>query len=131
MRYAVVNDGIVSNVILWDGESPIDENLVLIPSDQPFEIGWKYDGENFTPPEEIPIVPDEVSSRQFETQLYRSGILTMVEQWINNHPNPEIKISYQKSRSFLRADPMMQAGFNDLGFNEEMINQFFIDASKI
>lgn len=69
-RYAVVSSGVVSNVILWDGESgevdprpePIDGepwvpfsqsvggDLVNLPDDSPVGVGWLYDGESFEEP---------------------------------------------------------------------------------
>ena len=58
-HYAVVADGTVVNVIVWDGVQPYDpgEGLTLVPL--PYSegkdgvrrytggIGWDYDGENF------------------------------------------------------------------------------------
>lgn len=52
-RWAVVDDGIVVNLIVWDGESPwsppSDARVIEIPDDSPVDIGWSYDGSNFAP----------------------------------------------------------------------------------
>lgn len=51
--YAVVKDGIVINIVVWDGETewqPDDGEAVKI--DDVAGIGWLYDGKKFTPPPE-------------------------------------------------------------------------------
>jgi hypothetical protein len=49
-HYAIVQHGVVVNVVVWDGESPYnpDGELVLIDGLTPEPgIGWDYDGEKF------------------------------------------------------------------------------------
>lgn len=52
MTYAVVVDGLVVNVVLWDGESEFDApgQLVQIPDDTPAGVGWSFDGSTWTSP---------------------------------------------------------------------------------
>lgn len=54
MTYAIVNNGIVENVIVWDGETPYTppEGSIIVQSDVA-GIGWSYNYETgeFTPPE--------------------------------------------------------------------------------
>lgn len=55
MEYAIIKDGIVINVVVWDGvsewqppeETTLENINVLLP--QP-GIGWNYDGISFTAP---------------------------------------------------------------------------------
>lgn len=58
-RYAYITNGTISNVILWDGESYYDPGthvtLINIDDRQEVQIGWSYDGSNFT----APVVPSE------------------------------------------------------------------------
>jgi hypothetical protein len=53
-RYAVVRDGVVENLIVWDGNpgwQPAEGSfVVLIPDDSQVAIGDTYDGEEFGPP---------------------------------------------------------------------------------
>ncbi|MER5005930.1 tail fiber assembly protein [Atlantibacter hermannii] len=53
--YAVVKDGIVINIVVWDGETEWqpDEGYA-VKADGSVGIGWLYDGETFTPP---PVAP--------------------------------------------------------------------------
>ncbi len=80
------------------------------------------------PPEDT--TPKSVSARQFKLQLLASGLLDDVEAWINQQEQA-VRIAYDNSGSFVRTEPMMQAGFTALGFTEEQINEFFIAASQL
>ncbi|EFO4643088.1 tail fiber assembly protein [Escherichia coli] len=51
---AVVNNGKVSNIILWDGSSSdffkeVDGEIIEIPEGVKISIDWGYDGEKFSP----------------------------------------------------------------------------------
>ncbi|HGG0598098.1 hypothetical protein M8T05_11230 [Enterobacter roggenkampii] len=49
--YAVVENGIVINVVIWDGESGwVPEEGYVVKADDSVGIGWVYDGKGFTPP---------------------------------------------------------------------------------
>ncbi|ELQ7224703.1 hypothetical protein QQ528_003577 [Escherichia coli] len=53
--YAVVNNGIVVNIAVWDGESewePTDGVAVL--AEDGVGVGWSYDGEKFIKPASKP-----------------------------------------------------------------------------
>lgn len=54
--YAVVENGVVMNIILWDGgdewEPPYGSVAVLIPADTVVSIGYTYDGTTFSAPAE-------------------------------------------------------------------------------
>jgi len=55
-RYAVVENGTVSNVVLWDGETdwapPIGAASVALADTDAISIGWTYDGKQFAAPPE-------------------------------------------------------------------------------
>jgi len=69
-NWAVIDNGIVSNVIVWDGVTPLggSADLVQIPDTaegEPIGIGASFDGETWTPwtpvdpeptPEELAII---------------------------------------------------------------------------
>lgn len=51
---AVINNGKVSNIILWDGGNSdffkeVDGKIIEIPEGVKTSIGWEYDGETFLP----------------------------------------------------------------------------------
>ena len=50
-KYAIVQNGVITNVVVWDSETPYnpDGELVLIDGLTPEPgIGWDYDGKKFT-----------------------------------------------------------------------------------
>ena len=55
-RYAVVKDNVIENIIMWDGEQPIDlgnDKILVELSDLPrAKIGWLQQGDYFVAPSE-------------------------------------------------------------------------------
>lgn len=56
MKYALVKNNAVTNVVEWDGESEFetDGELVPVTGDQMVSIGYAYDGDSFIAPEDLP-----------------------------------------------------------------------------
>ena len=55
MNYALVKDGVVENIVLWDGEGDLFEGYVAVNIDGlGVGVGWTYDGKKFTAPVEPP-----------------------------------------------------------------------------
>lgn len=75
-------------------------------------------------------VPDRVTARQFKLQLLADGILDQVEGWIATQ-SQAIQIAYANSGTFVRDEPMMQAGFAALGFTPEQVDAFFTAADRL
>jgi len=52
-RYAHMEDDLVTNVSLWDGETPWEPNceIVELPDDSPVGPGWTRNGEEWIAPE--------------------------------------------------------------------------------
>jgi hypothetical protein len=51
-NYAIINNGVVENVIVWDGESEYPNSTALINLASHPEVcpGYTYDGTTFSPP---------------------------------------------------------------------------------
>lgn len=51
-RYALVEEGVVVNVVIWDGETdcaPLEGALLLAP-DSPVGVGYLFDGNEYSAP---------------------------------------------------------------------------------
>jgi hypothetical protein len=52
--YAIVANGVVTNVVLWDGVSewtpPTGSTANLLPADSQVSVGYTFDGTTFTAP---------------------------------------------------------------------------------
>ena len=61
--YAVVENGVVINIVVWDGQSewqPVTGEAVSCPAQ--VGIGWLYDGSNFSQPPTPEQTPEELAS---------------------------------------------------------------------
>jgi len=56
MRYAVINNGTVDNVIEWDGQTEwtAPEGSTVLEAPEEVGVGYTYDGTTFTAPEPAP-----------------------------------------------------------------------------
>lgn len=79
------------------------------------------------PPEPIPSV---ISSRQFMVYLDATGLYDDVVAWVNTQERA-VQLAFNNSATFNRNEPMLQAGFDAMGFTVEQIDSFFLAASKI
>lgn len=75
-------------------------------------------------------MPDRVTARQFKLQLLASDLLDSVEAWIATQSRA-VQIAYANSGTFVRDEPMMQAGFAALGFTSEQGDAFFTAAAAL
>lgn len=75
-------------------------------------------------------VPDRVTARQFKLQLLAIGQYDDVQAWVGQQ-DQAVQIAFEYSGTFLRTEPMMQAGFSAMGFTAEQIDAFFIAADQL
>lgn len=73
MKYALVENNVVTNIVLWDGVSPFETDGELIPldDDPPLGIGWHREGSEWIAPtpeiESPPVVElDELQTSALE-----------------------------------------------------------------
>ena len=77
-----------------------------------------------------PPVPDRVSRRQFGMQLIISGWRTAADSWVAQQ-DELTQWAYENSDTFVRDDPMLQAGFAALGVTEQQVDEFFAAAAAL
>ncbi|AGB73755.1 hypothetical protein RHSP_12285 [Rhizobium freirei PRF 81] len=76
------------------------------------------------------VVPEMVSARQFKLQLLAAGLLDQVDGWVKTQDR-SVQIAYEYSGSFVKSSPMMQEGFQAMGFTPQQIDDFFTGAAKL
>ncbi|HAL1461986.1 TPA: tail fiber assembly protein [Escherichia coli] len=85
-----MKDGLVDNIILWDGEDnafakDIDGELIAIPENIQVGIGWSYEGEKFTSPPE----PDKTKEQLIqEANLEKVGRINSANDYMNSKQWP-------------------------------------------
>lgn len=92
--------------------------------------GYEWQGGEWVYVEPTPVVPTSVSARQFKLQLLAAGLLDQVETWVTAQ-DQAVQIAYANSGSFVRSEPMMQSGFDALGFTSAQIDEFFKAAAAL
>ena len=73
MNYAVIENGVVTNIAVWDGESAWQPtNALVIPVSDNVRIGWFYDKGKLSSPTQPPKTHDELLR---ETEAQRQSLI--------------------------------------------------------
>lgn len=126
-NYAVVENGKVVNVVLFDPEPK--ENWVQ--SDRA-KIGDDYDGKEFTtPPVEIS-VPEMVTALQGLLALDQAGLSKAYESWASDPTRTFAEKAFiHKAQNWRYDDDVLNAGCKELGISEDQKKQLFILAASL
>ncbi|WP_315707539.1 tail fiber assembly protein [Brenneria uluponensis] len=80
--YAVVNNGVVVNTVMWDGQTEWKaENGSTVLADVPVGIGWLYDGAAFHEPPPLELTSHELVAA---AEQKKSALLTEAQGRILN-----------------------------------------------
>lgn len=105
------------------------EGTVQVPLKPGADYEW-HNGEWVEVEPSAPPAPDRVSRRQFGMQLIISGHKAAADAWVAQQ-DELTQWAYANSDTFVRADPMMQAGFAAMGFTEQQVDEFFTAAAAL
>lgn len=83
-NYAVVEDELVINIVLWDGKSDWSPGAgIAVPAGDDVGIGWSYKKGKFTPPPIPEPSPDEISARNLASAQAAYGAATLAINALN------------------------------------------------
>lgn len=74
--------------------------------------------------------PASVSARQFKLQLLAAGLIDAVDAWVAQQPR-DVQIAYEYSGTFVKSSPMMEGGFQAMGFTTQQLDAFFEAAAQL
>lgn len=84
-NYAIITDGIVSNIVIWDGKGDVFTNYVKIALGTNVGIGWEYSDGVFTKPNE-PQPPSNEELRKSALSIiskqYQDDIMNLNISWL-------------------------------------------------
>ena len=123
MRYAVIENDLVINVVISD--SKLDESWVLSDS---AKIGDSYINNVFISPPPPPVIIPTLTMRQARLSLLDAGLLDEVEAAITTTEN---RIWWDYSTTVERSHPLVNAVLTALGKTETEIDTMFIDAALL
>lgn len=132
MNYAIIKDGIVSNIAV--SEAPLADNWIPAPAG--ISKGWLYDGQDFSaPPPPPPVVPQEVTRRQAKQALLLAGLLDNVQPAIDAIEDATqrglVQIEWDDSQVFQRDRPALIGLGTALGLDSDGLDQLFIQAGAL
>lgn len=131
MRAAVIENGIVTNVILVES---LDAFPGLVDGANA-AIGDTWDGSSFSRPVAEPVqVPASVTMRQARLALLGAGVLSTVNAAIAAMPGAEgdaARIEWEYARDVERDSPLIAGLVPALGMTEAQIDQLFITAATL
>ena len=126
MRYAIIENNTVTNVIEADGALP---GLEMAPAGEA-SIGWGYTDGVFTPPPPQPTpVPTSVSMRQAQLALLAADLLDDVEALVATLPRA-YQIEWNKASTVERTNPLVEIVREQKGLTSTDIDNLFIAASQ-
>ena len=130
-RYAIIEAGKVVNVIIADAEVAASRGLV--PADGA-AIGDTWDGQQFTRPGPVPVVPASVTMRQARLALLGAGMLPSVEAAIDALSEPQrsaARIEWDYSNEVQRHNGFVSALAPALNLTEQQLDELFVLASTL
>jgi hypothetical protein len=131
MRAHLIQGGAVVNTI--EVES-LDFIPGLIAADQG-AIGDLWDGQTFTKPAVVVVVPQEVTRRQALQALLLAGKLQLVQPAIDAIPDATqrglMQIEWDDSQSFVRTRPSLIAIGSAIGLDSAAIDALFVTAATL
>lgn len=83
LDYALIKNGVVENVVIWDGEGDIFADYTAVSiTGLNVGIGWSYDGKTFTAPPALELTHEEYVG---QAELTKAGLLssarTIISIW--------------------------------------------------
>ena len=134
MKAHVIENGVVINSIEV-------ESLDFMPGlveadDMQVGIGWRYDGQNFMPPEPAPTpVPDVISRAQGKSTLIYMNLWSAVLQQVDAIEDATEKelalVALNDTQEWRRDSLFLNRMSNALGLTSEQLDQLFIDAAGV
>lgn len=136
MRAAIIENNIVKNLVVSSEDFAKERGWYVLSDNQLAGIGWTYDAENdtFDRPDEIKIVPPQITRRQAKQELLLAGLHHKVDEVIDGISDPiekeMMKLYWNESEVFERDHPSLLLIASELNLSDEEIDDLFIKASE-
>ena len=98
------------------------------------KAGFKLVDGEWTEPEPVSYIPQEVTMRQARLALLENGLLANVQPAINSLPEPDktkAQIEWEYSNALQRSNPFVAVLGSALGLSSQDLDDLFIQASAL
>lgn len=130
-RYAIIENGAVANIAV--AVEPLADNWLAIEGD--VQAGDTFDGQTYTRPEPVVIVPDAVTPRQAKLALLGADKLDAVDTALAAIPDATqrkaAQIEWDSAIEFRRAAPLIATLGGAIGLTEAQIDALFVQAATL
>ena len=126
MREAIIDGGIVVNIVVVDGlsDGAVDAGSA--------KIGDTWDGDAFTPAAVVQPVPESVSRIQAVFALNAAGLLTAVTNYMADPgTDPLHKLAWEHGNNFKRQGSIIAAAGTALGMTDTQVDDLFRAADQV
>lgn len=133
MKYALIENGSVVNVVLWDGVAPFEGSENLVPAGDTVAIGDSYGQNGFSKPpvETAPApVPQSVSMRQARLALIDAGHYDAVQAAIAQ-ADERTRVEWEFAATVERGSPIVATLAQALGLLDETLDALFTAAATL
>ena len=129
MKYAIITNNIVENIILADAEFAAQIGAIECPDE--VSPGWGYvDGTFAEPAPDRAPVPQSVTMRQARLALDSAGLLDTVDAAVAAGPK-SIQIEWEFAATVDRNWPTLSALQSALKLSDDQIDTLFIQAATL
>lgn len=132
MRYAILENGRVANLIVADAEFAASIGAVECPGH--VDLGWAYDGATWAAPVPVVVVPDVVTMRQARLALLQAGKLADVEASIAALPSPAkeaAQVEWEYATEVKRNSALVRQLAPALGMDDAALDALFSQAATL
>jgi len=133
MRAHIIKNGVVVNTILAESLSDFP-HLTLLDASLGGKIGDLWDGETFSSPPPIVVIPESITPRQGYIILSRYGLLAPVKSYfaaLEGQPGEEAQIELEFAQEWRRDWPTLNSAAAAFGLTAAQIDQMFIEAAQL
>lgn len=128
MKYAIIENEVVANIVLADPEYAQEQGWIAVPEN--VGIGWGYvNGKFIEPPPPVVPVPQEITMRQARLELLNVGKLDDVDAALASIPDEQqrraAQIEWEYSAVVDRDAPLVKSLTPALGFTEAEMDDLF------
>ncbi|MDY0292904.1 MAG: hypothetical protein RBR02_11290 [Desulfuromonadaceae bacterium] len=110
-----------NSITVEDSVAEVQSQTIKDDTTKTFLGGWEIVG----------LVPKSITIRQAKLQLLAIGKLADVESYITTSTNEALKIEWEYASLFKRDSQILNGVALSMGLTKEMIDDFFIAASKL
>ena len=137
MRYAIIKNNIVENIVVADEDYAISQGWLIISEETSVDIGDTYENGVFSKLTPIvhKIVPEQIAMWQARDIMIKYNFLDDVMLFIDNIPDPverkRAQSKFEFSNTIKRNDPLLNYVATRAGYSKSQIDDWFIEGDAL